>query len=196
MRQLHQLQCKKLRDRRHILKIDQLIVALEDAIANHLGRPSLLGLAIRIQGFLHARAALGAVGAFKAAAQAGVAVVAITIAIAWHLINHCAGAGSSLVRFLLRGSDQALIGELLFCKDRRQLGGSERARGMERRDLWLLVSKLRMSHGSDTKDDEQTKKVLHIRAILPQNRESGTERKKSQNGTIFCYKRSLLTIYV
>src|SRR5437588_10929242 len=115
------IQVQNLRNRSHILTIDQLVVALKDAITNHFGRPSLFGLAIRIQGFLHARAAIRAMGDFKAAAQAGVPMVAITKAIAWHLIHHGAGAGSSLVSFLLRGSDQALIGELLFRQDWRQL---------------------------------------------------------------------------
>ena len=78
--------------------------------------------------------------------------------------------GSGLIRFLLRGSDQALIGELLFCEDRRQLGGGKRARGMERRDLWLLVSELTMGHGGGKNDCEQTKKVLHIKGILLQNK--------------------------
>jgi hypothetical protein len=61
----------------------------------------------------------------------------------------------------------------------------------------LRISELTMGHGGGKKDDQETKKVLHIRAILLQNRESGTERKKSQNGTIFvindlCYKRSFV----
>ena len=136
-------------------------------------------------------------GAFKAAAQAGVAVVAITIAIARHLIYHGAGAGSGLISFLLRGSDQALVGELLFSQDRRELGGDGRARGMERRNLWLLVSKLRMRHGSGTKEHEQTKKVLHINPILLQNRKGGIGSKKTKLErsfviTIFGYKRSSL----
>jgi hypothetical protein len=118
------------------------------------------------------------VGAFKAAAQAGVAVVAITIAKARHLINHGAGAGSGLVRFLLRRSDHALIGELLFCQDRWQLGGGERPRGMECRDLWLRVSELTMGHGGGKKDGKETKKVLHINAILLQNRESGNREQE------------------
>jgi hypothetical protein len=44
----------------------------------------------------------------------------------------------------------------------------------------LLVSKLPMSHGSGKKDDERTKKVLHISAILLQNRKSRIDSKKTK----------------
>ena len=66
---------------------------------------------------------------------------------------------------------------------------------MERRDLGGR-GVLPMGHGDGKKDDQKTKKVLHISAILLQNRESGIDGKKSRNGTIFSYQWQLSTTLV
>ena len=122
MRQLHQTYVQILIYRLRILKIQQLEVTAHNAVSNHFSRPAFLGLAIRIKSFLHACAAVGAVRTLKAAAQAGVAVVAITIAIAGHLIQNRTGFGSRFVCSHLRRSNQALIRKLLLREDGRQRG--------------------------------------------------------------------------
>jgi hypothetical protein len=87
MRQLHQVQCNLLY-RRDVLKVNQLKVASQDAFANQFCGQAFLGLSICIKSFLHAGAAIGPMGTFKAATQTGMAMVAITEAIARHLVQN------------------------------------------------------------------------------------------------------------
>src|SRR5690348_11718731 len=99
-----------------ILKVQQLIVAAHNAVTNHLCRPAFARLTIRIKRFLHASAAVGPMRTLKAAAQACVAMVAIAIAIARHLVHNPAGFGGSLVRGNLGRSNQTLVRKLLLRK--------------------------------------------------------------------------------
>ena len=137
--------------RRWILKIQQLIVAPHNPVTNHLCRPAFAGLAIRIKRFLHASAAVGPMRTLKAAAQTCVAMVAIAIAIARHLIHNAAGFGGSLVRGNLGRSNQALVRELLLRENGRQRGTGLGRRGMKRGDLSGLVYELRMRHAGSKK---------------------------------------------
>jgi hypothetical protein len=84
---------------RNILQVNQLEITMQNAVANHLGGLALPELTIGIKSFLHARAAVGAVSALKAAAQAAVAMATITIAIARHLVHDRRNPGGSLIGF-------------------------------------------------------------------------------------------------
>jgi hypothetical protein len=134
-----------------ILEIQQLIVAAHNAITNHLGRPAFLRLAIRIKRFLHAGAAVSAMRTLKAAAQTRVAMVAVTKAIAGHLIQNRTGLGSSFVRSHLSGSNQSLVRKLLLRENGRQGGTGLGRRGVKRRDLSGLVYELRVRHAGSKK---------------------------------------------
>src|SRR5580765_4547851 len=112
---------------------------MQDAVANHLGGPALPGLPVRIKSFLHACAAVGAVRTFKAAAQASVAMVAVTVAIARHLVNHRRSPGGSFIRFRLCRSNQADSGQLLLRQERREFVSRSRTGGMERWNSRLLI---------------------------------------------------------
>ena len=135
-----------------ILKIQQLIVAAHNAIADHFCRPAFLGLAIRIKRFLHASAAIGAMRTLKAAAQAGVAMVAIAIAIARHLVQNGTGLGGSFIRGNLCRGNHALVGELLLREHGRQRSTGLGRRGVKSRDLGGLVYELRMRHAGSKKE--------------------------------------------
>ena len=87
MRQLHQIQCNFLLDRSDVLQIDHFEIAAIDALANLFGTPPSLRLPIRVESLLHASAAVRAVCCFKTAAQTGVAVATVTIAVAGHPVN-------------------------------------------------------------------------------------------------------------
>src|SRR5262249_44819022 len=86
LRQLHQSKCNLLHGRR-VLQVDLIVFAANDAVADHLGAPALLEHLVGIQGLGHARAAAGAVRALETAAQAGVAMVAVAVAIARLLVQ-------------------------------------------------------------------------------------------------------------
>jgi len=109
-------------------------------------------------------------GTLKAAAQAGVAMVAITIAIARHLVNNGTGPGSSFVRRNLSRSNQAGLRQLLLRENGRERSACFGRSGMERRNLSRLIHELGMRHGSGKKNGDQAYKMLHIMTILPQNK--------------------------
>jgi len=85
-----------------------------------------------------------------------VAMVTVTIAIAWHLVQHRTGFGGSLIRGNLRRSDQALISKLLLREHRRQRSTGLGRRGMKRRHLSGLVHELSMRHAGSKKNSEHT----------------------------------------
>lgn len=170
MRQLNQKWCNFLLDRRHILQINCLEIVAHDSVTDHLGRPPFLRLPVSIKRFLHACAATGAMCPFKAAPQAGVAMVAITEAIARHLVNHGRGPGCSLVRRFLRRSNLAGVSKLLLGQDWRQLGARSRRSGVEGRNTIVRSRKLSMGHDGSKHKGNRSKKMLHKEAILPQNR--------------------------
>src|SRR6202042_2132907 len=98
--------------RRHVLKVNQLKVAPQDALADQFSGDALAGLSIGIKSFLHTGAAVGAMCPFKATAQTGMAMIAVTEAIARHLIQDCRSFCRSLIRFNLRWSNQARSGKI------------------------------------------------------------------------------------
>ena len=87
MRQLNQKWCNSLLDRGHIFQVNRLEIAAHNAVTDHFGRPSFLGLPVTIKRFLHAGAATGSVHPFKAAPQTGVAMAAVAMAVAGHLVG-------------------------------------------------------------------------------------------------------------
>src|ERR1700743_2072329 len=133
--------------RRRILKIHKLIVAAEDAFADQAGGLALLRLAIGIKSFLHAGAAVGAVRPFKAATQALVAMVAVTVAEAWHLIEDLGFLDRGFIGRNMGRLNKALIRQLFLGKDGRQLFSRRGSSGVERRSGQLRIALLRMSHG-------------------------------------------------
>jgi hypothetical protein len=153
-----------------ILKIQQFKITAHNAITNHFRRPAFLRLPIRIKRFLHARAAVGAMRTLKAAAEAGMAVIAITIAIARHLVNNRTCFGSSFVRCDMGRSNQAGFCQLFLRENRRQRSAWFGSGRMERRNLGCLVYKLCMRHASGQKNGKHTYKMLHVMIILLQNR--------------------------
>src|SRR6478752_2177466 len=134
-----------LLDRGDVLQVDHLEVAANNPVADHLGRPAFFRLPVGVQGFLHAGTAIGPMSAFKATAQAAMSMSTVAITVARHLVNHGGGPGRGFIGFLLRRSNQPLLGELLFGKDRRQLGGRDGARRMKSRNF-AAPGKLSMRH--------------------------------------------------
>src|SRR5216683_8008192 len=94
---------EKLQYRFGILQVHVLVFMPDDAIANHLRGPALLRHFIGIKGFRQTCAAVGAMIALEAGAQAGVAVLAVAEAKAWHLIHHAPRFRGGFVTFHLRG---------------------------------------------------------------------------------------------
>src|SRR5258708_35744352 len=86
-----------------MLQVHLLVFMPDDAIANHLRGPALFRHFIRIQGFRQTCAAVGAMIALEAGTQAGVAVLAVAEAKAWHLIHHAPRFRGGFVTFHLRG---------------------------------------------------------------------------------------------
>ncbi len=95
-------------------------------------------------------------GTLKAAAQAGVAMVAVTIAIARHLINNRTGPRSSFIRCNLRGRNHTGLRQLLLRENGRKHSAGLGTSGMESRNLSRLVYKLSMRHDSGKKNSEHT----------------------------------------
>ena len=111
---------------------------------------------------------------FKAAAQAGVAMIAVTETIAGHLVQNRRNLGRGLIGFNVGRSNKTGSSELLLRQYRRQLGGYGRRRGRSMKcwNIRLLAGELRMSHAGGKEDCEHTQKMLHITDILLQNSRS------------------------
>src|SRR5258708_27540273 len=103
-----------------MLQVHLLVFMPDDAIANHLRGPALFRHFIRIQGFRQTCAAVGAMIALEAGTQAGVAVLAVAEAKAWHLIHHTPRFRGGFVNLPLRGGCVTRIRLLLFASYRRQ----------------------------------------------------------------------------
>ena len=92
----------------------------------------------------------------KAAAQAGVAMVAVTIAVAGHLVQNRTGLGSSFIGSHLSRGNQSLVRQLLLREHWGQRGTGLGRRGMKRRHLRGLVHELSMRHAGSKKNSEHT----------------------------------------
>ncbi len=97
-----------------MLQIHRLEISTDDAVPDHLRRPSLFGHLVGIEGLCNAGAAVCPMGAFKARVKAIVPVGPVAMAIARHLVHHSGGLGCCPVGFLLRRRSISAIGELLF----------------------------------------------------------------------------------
>ena len=91
-----------------------------DTGANLRGGPSGLGFVVGVEAFLGAGGALGAVGGFIAAVQAGVAERAVAAAVARELIDDSAGLDRQLVRTYLPVVAEARSGQLRAVENGRQ----------------------------------------------------------------------------
>jgi hypothetical protein len=111
---------EKLQYRFGMLQVHLLEFLPDDAIANHLRGPAFLRHFVGIQGFTQTCAAVGAMIAFETGTEAGVAVVAVTEAIARHLIQHVSRFFRGFVTFLLRGGGVTGVGQLLLTPDSGQ----------------------------------------------------------------------------
>src|SRR6266700_19047 len=98
--------------------------------------------------------------AFKATAEAGVAVATIAIAIARHLVKCRGNLDGCFVRFLLRGLSHTCVRELGKSQDRRKCFPFGRCSRVKRRG-WGLSSKLCVGHGSSKNNGGNAKKVFH-----------------------------------
>src|SRR5260221_3777968 len=98
--------------------------------------------------------------AFKATAEAGVAVASIAIAIARHLVKCRGNLDRCFVRFLLRGLSQAFLRELSQSQDRGKCFPFGRCSRVKRR-RWGLTSKLCVGYGSSKNNGGNAKKVFH-----------------------------------
>src|SRR2546422_5430337 len=97
-----------------VLQVHLLVVAADDAVADHLGAPALLGHLVGVERFRHADAAIRSVGDFEAGMQAGVSVSTVAETIAGELVQKARGFGCSLIGFLLNRRSEAAVGQLLF----------------------------------------------------------------------------------
>lgn len=97
-------------------------------------------------------------------------MIAITIAIARHLVQNRTRLGGGLVSGNLRRSNHPLVGKLLLRENGGQRSAGLGRRGMERRNLSGLVHELCMRHTGSKKNCKDTQKVLHIPVILLQNK--------------------------
>ena len=97
-----------------VLQVHLLVVAADDAVADHLGVPALFGHLVGIERFRHADTAVRSVGDFEAGMQAGVPVSAVAETVAGELIKKRWDFGRSLIGFLLNRRSEAAVGQLLF----------------------------------------------------------------------------------
>ena len=112
--------------------------------------------------------------------QAGVAVIAVAIAVARLLVHHPGRFGSGLVRVLHNGFGHARIGELLFRQNRGQHFAFGRRRGMEGRCRRIaggwrsrFLGRPLGSSKRDNADDGQEEKELFHGVILSQTTRDG-----------------------
>jgi hypothetical protein len=167
MRQLHQKWCEKLHHVFRVLKVHRFEIPAHDAITDHLGRPAFPGHLVGIQGFAYADATIGSMGAFKTGMQALMSMIAITEAVAGHLMHHARSFSGGAISFNLGWRRKSLLSELLFCQDCWQnlsLGRRLIVKGWN-----IVLGQLGLSHGGNKNDNENPDRAFHNGDILLQN---------------------------
>src|SRR5258707_8329141 len=129
----------KLLHRLGVLQVHHLVIAPDNASPDHFRCPPFFRHLVGVQSFSQTDAAVGAVRAFKTRAQAGVAMSAVTVAVAWHLVHGAANPGGCFIAFYLYRLRIALRNELLLRQDRRKFFAWYRGLGMKsRKVLWTV----------------------------------------------------------
>src|SRR5208337_4621845 len=105
------------------LQVDQLPVALDDPGANLPRRLALLVHGVSVIKFFQAGSALCAVGAGKAAVQAGVPHAAVAVAVTRLLVNHLWNLRRQFIGMRLIRKLRVRAPELILGQDRRKLAG-------------------------------------------------------------------------
>jgi hypothetical protein len=142
-----------------MLEVHHLVIAPDNAVPDHLRRPAPFRHLVCVQSFSQAGSAVGSVRVFKTRAQTGVALSAIAVAVAWHLVHHAAGPDGCFVAFGLYRLVVTLIQELFLCQDRRELFASCWRRRMKSREfLWAVHLCL---NGSGQEDGANREYVFH-----------------------------------
>src|SRR5216684_9277231 len=128
-----------------VLQIHLLVVAADDAVADHLGAPALLGHLVGVERFRHADAAVCSVRGLKAGMQAGVSVSTVAETVAGELVQEARDLGRSLIGFLLNRRSEDAVGQLLFRHHRWKYFPLGRSYVVESRDAGWRRSGLRPS---------------------------------------------------
>jgi hypothetical protein len=152
-----------------MLQIQRFEVTTNDAVPDHLGSPALFGHLVGIQGLRNAGTTVCPVGAFKAGMKAVVAMSAIAMAVAGHLMHHSGSFGRCSVGFLLGRRGVSGVVELFVGQDRRQnfpFGWGFVVEG------WNIgLAQLGLGNGGCKNDNESAYRPFHNDGILLQNAE-------------------------
>src|SRR5713101_7938654 len=144
-----------------VLQIHLLVVAADDAVADHLGAPALFGHFVGVERFRHADTAIRSVGDFEAGMQAGVSVSTVAETVAGELVQEARDLGRSLIGFLLNRRSEAAVGQLLFRHHRWKYFPLGRSLVVESRDPGWRRGRLRPSEYGCANQTNYCKKAFH-----------------------------------